>query len=131
LSVLVNNLKTVSSRLIRRDFKAIISKVYWKPVFWHRSYCIVTAGGAPLEVIRRYIEEQDSPEHSSGRKPARCAHSSPSKSPKMATMDGAFFRERGKIPILSPPSNSSPEIMENSDALTADGIGLSQYAQFS
>jgi putative transposase len=63
LSILVNNLKTVSSRLIRRDFKAIISKVYWKPVFWHRSYCIVTAGGAPLEVIRRYIEEQDSPEH--------------------------------------------------------------------
>jgi REP-associated tyrosine transposase len=63
LSVLVNNLKTVSSRLIRRDFKTIISKVYWKPVFWHRSYCIVTAGGAPLEVIRRYIEEQNSPEH--------------------------------------------------------------------
>jgi putative transposase len=63
LSVLVNNLKTVSSRLIRRDFKKIIDKVYWKPVFWHRSYCIVTAGGAPLEVIRRYIEEQGALAH--------------------------------------------------------------------
>jgi REP-associated tyrosine transposase len=62
LSVLVNNLKTVSSRLIRRDFKDVINKVYWKPVFWHRSYCIVTAGGAPLEIIKRYIENQDSPE---------------------------------------------------------------------
>jgi putative transposase len=62
LSVLVNNLKTVSSRLIRRDFKQIINKVYWKPVFWHRSYCIVTAGGAPLEIIKRYIENQNTPE---------------------------------------------------------------------
>jgi REP-associated tyrosine transposase len=62
LSVLVNNLKTVSSRLIRRDFKEIVNKVYWKPVFWHRSYCIVTAGGAPLEIIKRYIENQDAPE---------------------------------------------------------------------
>lgn len=62
LSVLVNNLKTVSSRLIRRDFKEIVNKVYWEPVFWHRSYCIVTAGGAPLEIIKRYIENQDSPE---------------------------------------------------------------------
>ena len=61
LSVLVNNLKTVSSRLIRRDFKRIINKVYWKPVFWHRSYCIVTAGGAPLEIIKRYIEDQNAP----------------------------------------------------------------------
>ncbi len=95
LSILVNNLKTVSSRLIRRDFKATISKVYRKPVFWHRSYCIVTAGGAPLKVIRRYIEEQDSPEHQSGRLPARCV-SSPSKSLKIGTMDGAFFRGRGK-----------------------------------
>jgi REP-associated tyrosine transposase len=59
----INNLKTVSSRLIRRDFKAEMTRTYWrKPVFWHRSYCIITAGGAPIEMLRRYIEEQDSPE---------------------------------------------------------------------
>lgn len=58
LSKLVNNLKTVSSRLIRRDFSAEIRKTYWKPVFWHRSYCVLTCGGAPLEVIKRYIENQ-------------------------------------------------------------------------
>jgi putative transposase len=46
LGILVNKLKTVSSRLIRRDFKAIISKVYRQPVFWHRSYCIVTSRGS-------------------------------------------------------------------------------------
>lgn len=58
LSVLVNNLKTVSSRLIRKEFQQEISKTYWKPVFWHRSYCIITCGGAPIDVIKRYIENQ-------------------------------------------------------------------------
>jgi putative transposase len=37
LSKLVNNLKTVSSRLIRRDFSKHLNRIYWKPVFWHRS----------------------------------------------------------------------------------------------
>jgi putative transposase len=36
LSKLVNNLKTVSSRLIRRDFKGQLSRIHRKPVFWHR-----------------------------------------------------------------------------------------------
>jgi putative transposase len=58
LSKLVNNLKTVSSRLIRRDFTRDIRKVYWKPVFWHRSYCILTSGGEPISVLRQYIENQ-------------------------------------------------------------------------
>lgn len=58
LSKLVNNLKTVSSRLIRRDFKAEVNRIYRKPVFWHRAYCIITAGGAPIATLRKYIEEQ-------------------------------------------------------------------------
>jgi putative transposase len=58
-SVFVNNLKTVSSRLIRRDFLPHLRKHYWKePVFWSRSYCIVSCGGAPLSVIKQYIEQQ-------------------------------------------------------------------------
>lgn len=61
-SVFVNNLKTVSSRLIRKDFGEELAKVYWKkPVFWSRSYCIITCGGAPLSVIQQYIEQQESP----------------------------------------------------------------------
>jgi REP-associated tyrosine transposase len=58
LSKLVNNLKTVSSRLIRRDFRGHVNRIYRKPVFWHRSYCLMTAGGATIEVLRKYIEEQ-------------------------------------------------------------------------
>lgn len=57
-SVFVNNLKTVSSRLIRKEFAAHLDAVYRKPVFWSRSYCILTCGGAPLSVLRQYIEQQ-------------------------------------------------------------------------
>jgi putative transposase len=60
LSKLVNNLKTVSSRLIRRDFKGQLSRIYRKPVFWHRSYCLISSGGATIEILRKYIEEQGS-----------------------------------------------------------------------
>lgn len=60
LSALVNNLKTVSSRLIRKEFQMEASKVYRKPVFWSRSYCLLTCGGAPLSVLQKYIQEQGS-----------------------------------------------------------------------
>jgi putative transposase len=59
ISDFVNNLKTVSSRLIRKQYKDYVRKFYRKPVFWHRSYCIVSTGGAPLEIIKRYIEQQN------------------------------------------------------------------------
>jgi REP-associated tyrosine transposase len=58
LSKLVNNLKTVSSRLIRRDFRQHVNRIYRKPVFWHRSYCLISTGGATIEILRKYIEEQ-------------------------------------------------------------------------
>jgi putative transposase len=58
LSKLINNLKTVSSRLIRRDFKEQLNRIYRNPVFWHRSYCLISSGGATIETLRRYIEEQ-------------------------------------------------------------------------
>jgi putative transposase len=57
-SRLVNTLKTISSREIRKEFADHLKGIYWKPVFWHRAYCILSAGGSPLEVIKRYIESQ-------------------------------------------------------------------------
>ena len=42
LSRFANNLKTTTSRLIRKEFAAEVSGVYYrKPVLWSRSYCIV------------------------------------------------------------------------------------------
>ena len=60
-SRLVNTLKTVSSRLIRKDYKAHLNKYYSKPVLWTGAYCIISTGGAPLEIIKQYIESQDTP----------------------------------------------------------------------
>jgi putative transposase len=61
LSRFVNNFKTTTSRLIRRDFSEHLKPFYWKPVFWSRSYCIVSCGGAPLEIVKQYIENQNEP----------------------------------------------------------------------
>lgn len=60
-SKLVNTLKTVSSRLIRRDYKEHLNKFYRKPVFWTGAYCIVSTGGAPKTIVKQYIDSQDSP----------------------------------------------------------------------
>lgn len=62
LSRFVNNLKTTSSRLVRREFAHQLNRVYRKPVFWSRSYCIISCGGAPLSVIKQYVEQQEAPE---------------------------------------------------------------------
>jgi putative transposase len=58
-SKLVNNLKTVSSRLIRKEFSEQVQRAYRdKPVFWSRSYCLISCGGAPLSVLKQYIQQQ-------------------------------------------------------------------------
>lgn len=59
LSKLVNNLKTVSSRLIRKEFSEHLRPYYWKPYFWSNSYLILTTGGATLDIVKSYIENQD------------------------------------------------------------------------
>jgi putative transposase len=59
LSRFVN--KTTSSRLVRREYTRQLSRVYRKPVFWSRSYCIISCGGATLSVLKQYVEQQDAP----------------------------------------------------------------------
>ncbi|WP_287127529.1 transposase, partial [Candidatus Cyanaurora vandensis] len=59
ISVLVSSLKSASSRILRQEFKAEIDKVYWgQAKLWHDSKCIVSCGGAPLEVVKEYIQNQ-------------------------------------------------------------------------
>lgn len=61
LSKLINSFKSVSSRYIRKEFATHLAPYYWKPYFWSPSYLIVSTGGAPLETIKKYIENQDAP----------------------------------------------------------------------
>ncbi|XRJ98407.1 IS200/IS605 family transposase (plasmid) [Latilactobacillus sakei] len=53
----LNSYKSASSRLIKQDFPEIKNKL-WQSAFWSKSYCLLTTGGAPLTVIRKYIESQ-------------------------------------------------------------------------
>ena len=57
LSKFINAYKSASSRLIKRDFPHIRKKL-WKEMFWSRSFCLLTAGGAPIDTIKKYIENQ-------------------------------------------------------------------------
>lgn len=62
ISVIVNNLKGRSSRLLRRDMPDA-KKRYWGDgsALWHRSYFAGSVGGAPLEIVKQYIQQQDTP----------------------------------------------------------------------
>ena len=58
---LVNALKTRTSRVLRTEFPKLREAYRGKPVLWSPSYCMVSAGGAPLDIIKRYIEDQNRP----------------------------------------------------------------------
>ena len=60
LSTLVNSLKGVSSRLLRKQFPTLVKR-YWKGALWSPSYLAASCGGAPLSIIQRYIENQRTP----------------------------------------------------------------------
>jgi putative transposase len=58
LSVLVNSLKGVSARRIRAAKLPEVEGKLWGPHFWSPSYCVVSCGGAPLEIVKQYVEQQ-------------------------------------------------------------------------
>ena len=58
LSKFINAYKSASSRLIKKEFPAIREKL-WKEYFWGQSFCLLTTGGALIEIIREYIKEQE------------------------------------------------------------------------
>jgi putative transposase len=60
ISKLVNALKGVSSRLLRKALPEIASK-YWKGILWSPSYFAASCGGAPISIIKQYIENQKTP----------------------------------------------------------------------
>ena len=62
VSRLVNSLKGVSSRLIRKKRYPCMQDKLWAGALWSPSYFAASCGGAPISIIKQYIEQQDTPE---------------------------------------------------------------------
>lgn len=62
LARFVGNLKTVSSRYVRKEFATHLAKFFWKARFWNSAYAVVSAGGhASIEQLLAYIQDQETP----------------------------------------------------------------------
>ena len=61
VSILVGKLKGKSSYYLRREFWDRIKGKLWGNNFWSPSYCVVSCGGATLDVIKAFIENQNAP----------------------------------------------------------------------
>jgi putative transposase len=61
VSRLVNSLKGVSSRLIRKKNYPSIRKALWGGSLWSPSYFSGSCGGAPLAIVKEYIQSQSTP----------------------------------------------------------------------
>ena len=57
ISKFINAYKSASSRLLKKEYPAIRNQL-WKERFWSQSFCLLTSGGAPIDVIKSYIESQ-------------------------------------------------------------------------
>ena len=57
MSKFINAYKSASSRLIKKEFPEI-RKSLWKEMFWSQSYCLISAGGVTVDIIRQYIQSQ-------------------------------------------------------------------------
>lgn len=62
VSALVNSLKGASSRVLRKERPDLAKRFYHKGVLWSPSYFAASCGGAPISIIKQYIEQQATPE---------------------------------------------------------------------
>ena len=58
LSKFINSLKSVSARLLFREFPELKTKL-WGGSFWSPSYFLASTGQVTLDVLKRYIENQN------------------------------------------------------------------------
>lgn len=80
LTRLVNSLKGVSARLVRAADLPDVNRLLSGGHLWSPSYCAVSCGAAPLDIVKQYIEEQRNPNRKRGR-PSRGPVLGPSEPP--------------------------------------------------
>lgn len=57
ISKFINAYKSASSRLIKKEYSEI-RRFLWKEMFWSQSFCLITTGGATVDMIQKYIQLQ-------------------------------------------------------------------------
>lgn len=64
LSSLIANLKATSSKTMWRKFESELKSVYHKRAFWTGAYFVASCGGVTIDVLKEYVQQQDSPDSS-------------------------------------------------------------------
>ena len=57
LSKFINGYKSSTSRMIKKNFPYVKTKL-WKSPFWTKSFCLITSGGVTTDIVKKYIESQ-------------------------------------------------------------------------
>ena len=57
ISKFINAYKSASSRLIKKEYPEIKEHL-WKETFWSQSFCLISTGGATVDIIKEYIQTQ-------------------------------------------------------------------------
>ena len=68
---LVGKLKGKSSYFLRKEYAKELRKKLWGTHLWSPSYCVVSCGGAPLDIVRAYVENQRKPPSQKGIEQAK------------------------------------------------------------
>ncbi|AUS99083.1 IS200/IS605 family transposase [Nostoc sp. CENA543] len=64
IAAVVGSLKSATARMLKKEFPQEVKKYYWGKVsFWSNSYYVSSCGGAPIEVLKKYIQNQDTPKN--------------------------------------------------------------------
>jgi putative transposase len=100
LSRLVNSLKGVSARRLRQRGFPEISEKLWGEHLWSPSYFVASCGGAPLDIVKRYVEDQRNP--AKPRKPRRPYHTPPVRV-RRCSVDDFSIPDKNRTGIPSPP----------------------------
>ena len=58
LATFINGFKSASSRYMRKTFSEELSKYYWEPLFWSKSYFLCTVSERNTQLVQKYIQNQ-------------------------------------------------------------------------
>ena len=62
IAAVAGSLKSSTARMLKKEFPEEVKQHYWgKASFWSRSYYVASSGGAPIEILKQYINNQDTP----------------------------------------------------------------------